>query len=62
MSKKMVIFGPWCGEFCYELSWWIPEIRVINQYFEDDKYIEALSNSVSSFWEKHSKPQKIIFS
>lgn len=22
-----MIFGPWCGEFCYELSWWIPEIR-----------------------------------
>ena len=41
---------------------WIPELRFINQYFEDDKYIEALSNSVSSFWEKHSKPQKIIFS
>ena len=41
---------------------WIPELRFINQYFEDDKYIEALSDSVSSFWEKHSKPQKIIFS
>lgn len=26
-NKKLVIFGPWCGEFCYELSWWIPEIR-----------------------------------
>ena len=41
---------------------WIPELRFINQYFEDDKYVEALSNSVISFWEKHSKPQKIIFS
>ena len=27
MNNKLVIFGPWCGEFCYELSWWIPEIR-----------------------------------
>ena len=27
MNKKLMIFGPWCGEFCYELSWWIPEIR-----------------------------------
>ncbi|MBC8147440.1 MAG: sugar nucleotide-binding protein [Bacteroidetes bacterium] len=27
MNKKLVIFGPWCGEFSYELSWWIPEIR-----------------------------------
>ena len=41
---------------------WIPELRFINQYFEDDKYVQALSNSITSFWEKHSKPQKIIFS
>ena len=28
MSKgKLVIFGPWLGEFCYELSWYIPRIR-----------------------------------
>lgn len=27
MSKKLVVFGPWSGEFCYELSWWIPEAR-----------------------------------
>ena len=29
MNKKLIIFGPWCGEFCYELSWWIPEIRKV---------------------------------
>jgi hypothetical protein len=27
MSDKLIIFGPWCGEFSYEMSWWIPEIR-----------------------------------
>ena len=41
---------------------WIPEMRFINQYFEEKKYIEALSNSINSFWKKTSKPQKIIFS
>ena len=36
MSKKLVIFGPWCGEFCYELSWWTPEIRKLrNNQFKD---------------------------
>lgn len=36
MSKKLIIFGPWCGEFCYELSWWIPEIRFArNKQFKD---------------------------
>ena len=32
---------------------WIPEIRFINQYFEEKKYIEALSYSISSFWKKN---------
>lgn len=36
MNKKLVIFGPWCGEYCYELSWWIPEIRKRrNEDFKD---------------------------
>ena len=36
MNKKLIIFGPWCGEFCYELSWWIPEIRKVrNTDFKD---------------------------
>ena len=41
---------------------WIPEMRFINQYFEEKNYIEALSNSIKSFWKKNPKPQKIIFS
>jgi hypothetical protein len=27
MSNNLIIFGPWCGEFSYEIKWWIPEIR-----------------------------------
>ena len=41
---------------------WIPEMRFINQYFEEKQYIEALSNSITTFWKKNKKPQKIIFS
>ena len=34
--EKVVIFGPWCGEFSYELSWWNPGIRKIrNEDFKD---------------------------
>lgn len=34
--RKLIVFGPWCGEFCYELSWWIPEIRKIkNDNYSD---------------------------
>ena len=41
---------------------WIPEMRFINQYFEEKNYIEALSNSINTFWKNNEKPQKIIFS
>ena len=41
---------------------WIPELRFINQYFEEEEYIEALVTSIKNFWNKHEKPQKIIFS
>ena len=30
-KNKLIIFGPWLGEFCYELSWYIPEIRKLKQ-------------------------------
>ena len=41
---------------------WIPELRFINQYFEEEKYIETLVSSIDDFWKKNGKPQKIIFS
>ena len=41
---------------------WIPELRFINQYFEEENYIMALSKSIEDFWKKNGKPQKIIFS
>ena len=41
---------------------WIPELRFINQYFEEEKYIETLASSIEEFWGKNGKPQKIIFS
>jgi hypothetical protein len=34
--KKLIIFGPWCGEFSYEIKWWIAEIRKVrNEQFKD---------------------------
>tara|TARA_Y100000741_G_scaffold364331_1_gene354999 strand:+ start:305 stop:1330 length:1026 start_codon:yes stop_codon:yes gene_type:complete len=41
---------------------WIPELRFINQYFEEESYIKALANSIEDFWKKNGKPQKLIFS
>tara|TARA_B100001123_G_C15238263_1_gene998048 strand:+ start:441 stop:1466 length:1026 start_codon:yes stop_codon:yes gene_type:complete len=41
---------------------WIPEIRFINQYFEEDLYIKAIANSIKKAETEKGKPQKIIFS
>ncbi|MDC0056899.1 ferrochelatase [Alphaproteobacteria bacterium] len=41
---------------------WIPELRFINSYFEEETYIAALVNSIQQFWHKNGKPQKIVFS
>ena len=41
---------------------WIPELRFINQYFEEEEYIDALATSIKNFWKKNEKPQKIVFS
>ena len=41
---------------------WIPELRFINQYFEEENYIKALADSIENFRKKNGKPQKTIFS
>ncbi len=41
---------------------WVPEIRFVNQYFEEKKYIITLGDSIKEFWKKNNKPQKLIFS
>ena len=41
---------------------WIPELRIINQYFEEPEYLDALVSSIENFWKKNNKPQKIVFS
>tara|TARA_B100000700_G_C15034478_1_gene852158 strand:+ start:1820 stop:2845 length:1026 start_codon:yes stop_codon:yes gene_type:complete len=41
---------------------WIPEIRFINQYFEEDTYIKAISDLIKKAELEKGKPQKIIFS
>ena len=41
---------------------WVPELRFVNQYFEEKNYIITLSNSIKKYWEKNRKSQKLIFS
>ena len=41
---------------------WIPELRFVNHYADNERYIDALANSVREHWEKHGKPQKLVMS
>ena len=41
---------------------WIPEVRFINNYFEEPLYIDCLIKSIKNNWKKFGKFQKLIFS
>ena len=41
---------------------WIPELRFINQYFEEELFLNALTNTIKKAWDLKGKPQKTIFS
>jgi hypothetical protein len=44
MSKKtkLIVFGPWVGEFSYEMSWWVHEIRKLRHtVYKDYKAIHV---------------------
>lgn len=40
----------------------IPEFRFINQYCDNELYVEALANSVKTHWDKHGKADKLLLS
>jgi ferrochelatase len=40
----------------------IQELRFVNHYHDDAKYIAALSISVSSYWQVHGQPDKLVMS
>ena len=41
---------------------WIPEVRFINEYYQDELYIEALANSIKAFRKEHGTPDLTVFS
>ena len=41
---------------------WIPEMRFVNNYFENNMYISCLVDSIKNSWKKTGKSQKLIFS
>lgn len=41
---------------------YVPELRFINQYHDDENYINAVANSIKNYWKENGKPKKLLFS
>jgi len=41
---------------------WLPELRMINHYHDDQRYIQALATSIEEGFARDGRPQKLIFS
>jgi ferrochelatase len=41
---------------------WLPETRFINDYFDDDGYIDALTAQIRSYWEAAGERSHLLFS
>ncbi len=40
----------------------IPELRLLNQYYDDPGYIQALADRITAYQAQHGKPDKLILS
>ena len=49
---------------CQELGHWrhVPELRFINHYHDDDRYIRALADSVRAHQQQHGRPDRLVMS
>ena len=39
-----------------------PELRIIKHFHDHPGYIEALASNISTFWNQHGKPEKLVMS
>ena len=40
---------------------WLPELRIVNQYWQQDAYIAALADSIHAHWQRHGR-KHLLFS
>ncbi|MFK8026989.1 MAG: ferrochelatase [Gammaproteobacteria bacterium] len=41
---------------------WMPELRFVNQYPDDENYINACANQIKHYWSAHEQSQVLLFS
>jgi len=47
--------------YCRGLRW-VPELRFINDYHADTRYIGAVAESISEFWSTHGRRERLLMS
>ena len=47
--------------YCQRLRW-VPELRFINDYYADPRYIAALAASVREYWAQHGRAARLLLS
>jgi ferrochelatase len=40
----------------------IPELRFVNHYHDDARYIAALAGSIQRYWQTHGRPEQLVMS
>ena len=41
---------------------WVPSLHFISDYFENERYINALSQSIQEHWQQYGRGEKLVFS
>jgi ferrochelatase len=41
---------------------WVPELRFITHYHDDDGYLKALADSIRESWQQHGQAERLLFS
>ncbi len=41
---------------------WLPELRIVNQYHDDRRYVETIADSIRGSWSERPRSQKLLMS
>lgn len=41
---------------------WVPNLHFVNHYHDDPGFVQACVTQIHQFWEKHERPERLIFS
>ncbi len=47
---------------CVSKMRFVPELRFIRSYCNEEMYLDVLANKIKTFWQTHKRPDKLIFS